>query len=211
MTTEQAATGGTPSEGKAFSINTDVGLYHFSIATQGVGTTGAAARMHCHREDEAGAISRATPDDIGFHLCAMLVEDLLHEEQQKAMSQSPGFTPSPSTPTVKGYSMRFGNSSGTAKTIGITVCPFRQYTVVRLMPTAEPVQPATLNEVQEKVTFKEPVVLTDADTGCCHDINSDWGGEAAASLKQFFAETDPSQINAVIGENLLHPPNLSEQ
>ena len=198
--------------GKSFSINTDVGLYHFSTVTEGLGTTEAAAQMDCRKEDEAGAISRVTPDDIGFHLCAMLVEDLLHDEQQKAMSPSPGFTPIPSTPTVKGYAIRFSNTSGTVKTIGITVCPFRQYTVVRrtMMPTTAAVQPIALNEVQEKVTFKESVVLTDADTGCCHDIN-DLGSEASTSLKKFFAETDPSQINSVIGENLLHPPGLSEQ
>ena len=185
-----------------------------------------SARMFIDREDEAGAVCPVTPDDIGYHLCSMLVHDMLAEEQQKKMSQSPGFRPSsstpspstlspstlsPSTPTLKSYAIRFSNATRVVKTIGVTVCPFREYSVVRrtMMQTTQgrivaPVQPVRLNEVQEKVTFKEPVVLTDAETGCSHVVNN-WAGEDVVALKKFFAETDESQIDAVIGR-IIGPP-----
>ena len=159
-----------------YSLHTNVGILHFKATHIHCGDALRERRLTLSREDPSGTLIPIVDEhDVATLLANKMLDDLHLDRCQNH-------------PPLQHYTIQFSNERETHR-IHITVCPYPECIL------------QTPSKSSVCISFKEPVVVTDAESGTCHTLVHTVSPSQLRVIKDHFkSNVDTDEINTVFRE-----------
>ena len=159
-----------------YSLHTNVGILHFKATHIHCGDALRERRLTLSREDPSGTLIPIVDEhDVATLLANKMLDDLHLDRCQN-------------NPPLQHYTIQFSNERETHR-IHITVCPYPECIL------------QTPSKSSVCISFKEPVVVTDAESGTCHTLVHTVSPSQLRAIKNHFkTNVDTDEMNTVFRE-----------
>ena len=159
-----------------YSIHTDVGILHFKAKHIYCGNALRERQLTLSREDPSGTL---IPIEDGHDVATLLANKMLDDLHLDHCQNNP---------QLQHYTIQYSNAQQT-HSVHITVCPYQE--CILQTPSKSP----------ECIAFKEPVVVTDAESGTCHTLTQTVSPTHLCAIKHHFkSNVDTNEMNTVFRE-----------